>query len=199
MERKTIQSKRVLVLMPDAAGPAYSLFQRSKGKSECRCMGEGRRARFRNAEGIGLPEEHVRAIGHGALTKYLRHASLAAIEFGDMPKSITLTSLRHGFASSSLSMGVDPNRAATFVGHSSPRQTKGLYGVDRIPGDMSDEVAEIATPRNDLLGGGRTTMTTILDGIQQSMDAHPGAPSTERGEEMLARVEARRRMRQHGR
>jgi hypothetical protein len=33
----------------------------------------------------------------------------------------------------------------------------------------------------------------------QSMDANPKAPSTERGEEMLARVEARRTMRQRGR
>jgi len=95
-ERKTIQSKRVLVLVPDAAGPAYSLFQRSKGKSEYRCMGEGRRARFRDTEGIWRPEEHVRAIGYGALAEYLRHASLAAIECGDIPESITLTSLRHG-------------------------------------------------------------------------------------------------------
>lgn len=191
-ELKTRQSRRIAILMPLAFEPAMQLFRRSQVKSDYLLMGEGRRPREKDAAGNWVTSETVRAIGYGTLARYLREASAVAIAAGAITDSITMTSLRHGFASSCLSIGMDPNRVSRFMGHSSTRLTTGLYGLDQFPTDMTEEVEEIRHLQESLMEQ-ELDGFAVLDAIQ--IDMARGLTNAEMAASMAARVRARSRIR----
>lgn len=139
---KSKGSERTLPILEPAQPLVERMLDRAyELNSDHVCVGAGRRAHRKDADGKWVTTKKPEAVGYSTFAEALRHACAIAVEEGFLPKPFTPHKLRHACIQHLLNAGVPEDQVSAWAGHSSTRMTRDLYGRARNPATMVAQAA----------------------------------------------------------